>query len=582
MAVGDARVTEPNPSPVKAQNDGWEWFWDHWSMVEQDWRNRRQRYQKFYAMLVAKAHGNPTPYNAKLRSRLVQQQVNTHQAFLLTAMLPSFPYVFAETVEPYRTFPNLAIESEATEEINARLRRAKFYSNMNAWIRSANMNGVGVLKMVNGNMRVVDASNFAWDLSCNGDVRNDAGFVIERITDINLQTVYALWKDGIFNKITGEKFKRLMELTSMPDDTGDYNADKEYRYRERLYRTSPRIWGQGMHRRIEIMEITTPSRRMWVNRDTQIVIGDRTNTDGFINYYVCQTFPENNEVQGWAIPEILEDIQEEMNANLAQSVDNASLSSNVLVKLRRNSGLDPFNMRVQPGKVFPVNDMDDLDFFQPQFNGRELYNQRGNLQLEADRLTGIMAHTRGEAGPASMKATVANQINTNVNVRLNATANTIIDGPFRDLINDFMRASANDPTPVKVTQLEWDAIRSIINKGEMEMAPNPEAYVGNQMAKSQQFLNLLQILAGAKMIGPRGASALAQETINIIGMRDPERVTQDMAQAMMQDVMAAQAKLPGGQMGAGDAGAGGGLPQVQSQAQGMAAGQPLLPAGIQP
>lgn len=585
MGVGDAQTTSSSPTIVKAPETGFNWFRSHYDMVQQDWRNRRQRYQKFYALLTARANNNPTPYLSDLRSRLIQQQVNTYQAFLLTALLPSYPYVYAETVEPYRTFPMFALESEATEEFNARLRQAKFYSFMDEWIRSAIIHGVGFLKISNGRFRVPDTSNCAWDLSCNGNTRQDCSYFMERITHLDMMTIKGLMKQGIFNKLSGEKFKKLMETAPPADETGDYNADKEFRYRERLYNTSPRNWGTGIYRRPELIECTTPGKRLWVNPQTEIVLGEIPNESGYVNYYALQPFPETNEVQGWALPEMLEDIQEEMNANLAQATDNASLASNVLTKVRRNSGLDPYNMRVQPGKVYPVNDLDDIEFFQPQYNGRELYNHRGEMQLQADRLAGIMAHTRGESGPASMKATVANMLNTNVNVRLNATANRIIDTCLRDLMGDFMMMVVNDPNPVKLPRNEWEAVRSIVNRGLVELVPHPESFVGNQMAKQQQLLNLLQMVPALGVIGPRGIGALVQEIVLLSGMRDPERITQDLAPMMPQDVQAGAAELPGGQMGAGGAGALGGsptgIPMTQAMAQQSAAGQLPMPAGMQ-
>jgi hypothetical protein len=229
--------------------------------------------------------------------------------------------------------------------------------------------------------------------------------------------------------------------------------------------------------------------------------------------------------------------------------------------------------------------MTDIEFFQPNYHGRELYNARSELQLDADRLSGIMAHTRGESGPASMKATVANMLNTNVNVRLNATANEIIDKVLRTLTNDFMYAVANDPEPVKVTPDEWQAIKEIINRGFVEMVPHPEAYVGNQTAKQQQLMNTLQIILPTGMLQPPGIAPILRDILNLSGMRDPEEVTRHLAQFMPEQVQAGQQALSG-QRSDGDALALGGqqatgIPMTQDLAQGMAPGQPMLPPGVQ-
>jgi hypothetical protein len=79
--------------------------------------------------------------------------------------------------------------------------------------------------------------------------------------------------------------------------------------------------------------------------------------------YIKMTFIENEgEFDGMGIPEMVADYQAEVSTIHNQRRDQAHLANTVMFKARRGSGITD-RMRAYPGKIFIVNNMDDLQEF---------------------------------------------------------------------------------------------------------------------------------------------------------------------------------------------------------------------------
>jgi len=508
---------------VQAHTEAWNLFTRRYDMVLPDWEARQIRYQRWYDLLLATASRNPTPYNAEVRSKYAHTQVMTFVDFLLAGLMPSWPWVHVEMPEPYRTNPLVALESAATEEINRRLRKRHFYRHERRWLRDAAMHGVGILKMpysegIGPIFRRPDPGNMAWDMNAE-NLREEASFVIERIDSMTYGQIKALWDQ---KKWTCSK----AELESIKtDDIRDRARDEKY---EKRISAGERACGLDDDMPVELHEMVTASRIITVARNSMVVLRDIPNPLGYIYYYDISVYPECREVQGYAIPELIEDIVENLNANLAQNIDNNSLISNAQALVSNSSGLNTFRLTNRPGQMLPVNDVErDFKWLMPPHIGPALIGERKELMGDGDNLLGIQQHTRGEAGKAGMKATVANILHANVNTRMSVEMNDANDYPLRVMFNDFSNLVMREPRPVWVPNDEWEAMRDVHAEGKMEIVPQAEAFVGNAMAKIQVLINALQ--AVGPRLGPGGFGAMLQEIVLLLGMRDPERVTRDLA-----------------------------------------------------
>lgn len=88
------------------------------------------------------------------------------------------------------------------------------------------------------------------------------------------------------------------------------------------------------------------------------------------------------------IPELLEDLQQEINAQHNMWVDRQTIVNAAQWKYRENSGIDPDLVRVQPGRGIPVQRMDDVEPMNHQVLDFSFDNAERVLTAWADRYTG--------------------------------------------------------------------------------------------------------------------------------------------------------------------------------------------------
>lgn len=546
----------------ETQAQAFELFHSRLESVASDWNDRRREYMDNYRQLMGKdiSGGSPKPWGAKVNSRHTYAQVDTHVAFLQAGLMPTFPWVFAEMPEPWRD-----LAPRAQEEYNRRLRDAGFYRFLYRWLRLADTMKLGVAKMGFGpsgpQWNLVHPGNFMWDPSAES-LRNDAEWVLEFLKRQSKRMVEADWKAGLYT-CSPEEFKRVMDYS---------DSERTAQDEERMERTSnvPEFDGDDHH--LSFYWMVEPERILKVHEPSKVVLMDIPNELGYINYYDLTTFMEPFDIEGYGIPDLSRDLQDEINTLRRQRIDIRSLVANPMFKLLKGSGLDPFQLVSAPGAVYSVNNSDDLSMLQVQDFSGTLQSEEGLLVGDFDRVIGVQGQTRGEPGKAGMKATVANIIHSNVNVRMGVTMNLIQDYPLRAFLADYVNLSALVETPSAITMQEWELVRERAEAGEVWLVPHSEAYVGNAVEKFNLLFQLLQGIA--PITAPPGIAELAKEMISLVQIRDPERITQYIVGNVNPDPVAPP-QLPGPNT------QGQGIPMVEEQARAgapMQAGNPMSEA----
>ena len=553
--------------PAVRSTDGlWKRFDRRRSDAMDDWEARKAKYAKWYSLIRADSDQLSTPYNATVRSKYLHAQIMTFTDFLLAGVIPSWPWVEVECPEPFRTDPMVAIESAAREEFNRRLKRLHWYRHLRRWIRTAANYGVGIAKLTGGpdgaRVRIITPDRIAWDPTADM-LREGCGYVIERVETLTVGRVKALGDSGVFNKLTRNMLRAIAQ-----NPLGDTERQKRYAERINAVRDSS---DDGDDLPVEIHLMVEPHRVSAFHWPTESVLQDKPNTLGFINYYDWSTYPEVDEVQGYAIPELIEDIQEEINTNLAQQIDNNSLISNAMALLSNAAGINPYTIQNRPGGVIPVNDVErDFKWLFPPPIGQALSYERGELYADGDRLLGVNQHTRGEMGDSGMKATVAQLLHSNTNVRQKVAMLDAQDYPLRAILNDLAKIEAMDPEPFWIPKEEWAVICPLVAQGHCELVPQAEAFVGNALAKIQVLANVLSI--ALPRLGPVGSGAMLEEIVKLADMRDPERVTRDLAMSMQMQ------QPPNPEMPPTNEGEATQVQSGQLRAQATTAGAPRQPA----
>lgn len=122
-------------------------------------------------------------------------------------------------------------------------------------------------------------------------------------------------------------------------------------------------------------------------------------------YYAssCEKVPES--VWGEALPEMMRDCQDPLNAALRNMIDNLGFASRPMVAVDINAaaaGADIENM--YPGKIWyydgsklPTGSRAAVDFFQPDANIQELTTVADYFDMKADERTRIPRYTHGES-----------------------------------------------------------------------------------------------------------------------------------------------------------------------------------------
>ena len=538
-----------------------DFFNERYQAVQNEWQQREKDYRNNYRRLLALDSHAGKPHGCKVNTRYVATQVFTHTAFMVSGLLPNYPWVHAECNEPFRD-----VEPQATEEYNRRLQDMAFYRVLTRWVYLANLYGVGVAKMtwlgeLGINVSLLNPADIAWDPKAH-NLRYDAEFVIERYDRLTKRMVLALADQGIFDRTAARQ-----AVETPADESESEQAD-----RDSTGRDTPQL--TGMDSPIELYDMVTADRIITVHLTSGggIVLRDNPNPYGRIYYYDMVTFPKAFQVQGDAIPHLLRGIDEEKNTNRRQRTDIRSLESYPMLSVTRSSGLNIYKMRAGPGRVFPVNQQGDVEVLQFRDTGAGLLQEEAVLEQEGDELIGIHAHTRGSRGE-QMKATVANLLQQNVNIRLIVSMKESLDYPLRPFFADFVDLCDNYEAPTAVTMAEWAQIRPVGQMKMLRLSPAIEAYVGQEPMKAQSLAQFMAVLA--PVTAPEGLGELAKQILMLLQIRDPEKITRW--------IIGQQEQGAGGQGGAGAGGKadqGRGVAQTGESARGLSPGQPPMALGI--
>jgi hypothetical protein len=545
-------------------------FDDRYEALLGNWNERRDRYRENYRQILAKPTAGP--YNSKISTKYTASQLRVHTSFSSIGVLPSKPWVEAVASQAYRMLPAVNGLGEPTvvdagewsgEEYQERLEEATFFYTVYRWYRLAGAYGVGIVKQSWAGgvaQNLVNPADLAWDPKAH-NLRHDAGYVIERSDRQTLAMIYALRqaRGGDYNDKAVAKLMRLAgKEQSHSEDLQDERTGESTIH--------PVEWDEP----ITLHHMVTPDRIITKHIDTDTILRDRPNPLGYINYYDLSPYPEVFQVQGYSVPELLEGIQSEINTIRQQRTDIRSLQANPILLARRGATQNIRTLKSRPGAVWPVtNVMEDYKWMQMQDSGQPLVQEEAILASDGDRATGIMPHSRGERG-AEMKATVANILHTNVNVRFASSLKADMDYPFQVLLNDFIGLCQLYERPTKITEQEWAVTRKAVEEGSMRLRLKPETHVGNPFAKIQVLQQIATWMAPFTM--PPGLALMGKMMLRLADIPDADDIMRFVTGIPMQ---------PQGSQPALGAPQGMGVAQGGEMARGRAPGQPAM-TGAQP
>ncbi|MGE4413010.1 MAG: hypothetical protein AB7E45_04880 [Candidatus Caldatribacteriota bacterium] len=386
-------------------------------------------WKKFHRMYHGILPEKNTPWvgASNLHIPITQIVVDTITSIITNSILGNSPIV---TVRPY---PELGVDvEEAARKLEFFLNYAireeirGFRQVFTQWVRQAVLYGTAILKVVwsaetrnikvrdflEGGKKLITVKTYDAPRLCVVDLENfiipsfardiqDAPFVAERIF-VPLQVLKQREKEGFYSGIDelvtmmyqpseverqgadelGVRYPQLIEGVDIYDYWGGYDLD-----------------GDGYEEEYHIV--------MAADQPKILRIEEPPYYHGKRPYVRYNFLREPNQFYGIGVGQMIQHLQEEINAIHNQRMDNVNLIINKVFKYRPNEYFeDPDDIIFAPGSKIPVNEMDDI---MPLVTGDvpvSSYNEEQIVRDYIERLTGVTDFSLGRI-PSTARRTPA-------------------------------------------------------------------------------------------------------------------------------------------------------------------------------
>lgn len=262
---------------------------------------------------------------------------------------------------------------------------------------------------------------------------------------------------------------------------------------------------------------------------------------------------------GVGLAENMEDTQTLMNGFMRMAVDNAVLSGNLLIEIDETNLVPGQDMAIYPGKVFrrqagaPGQAIFGTKFPNVAGENMQLFDKARQL---ADESTGFPSFAHGQTGVTGVGRTASG-----ISMLMNAASGSI--KTVIKNIDDYLLRPLGEGLFQFNMQFDFDPDTN----GDLEVkARGTESLMANEV-RSQRLMQFLQITSNQMLAPFAKTSYIIREIAKSLEL-DPEKVTNNMEEAMRQaqllaqtgglQAMAEQGAAPAGANPADPTGAGGG------------------------
>jgi len=228
---------------------------------------------------------------------------------------------------------------------------------------------------------------------------------------------------------------------------------------------------------------------------------------------------------GVGIAENMDDTQTLMNGFMRMAVDNAVLSGNLLIEIDETNLVPGQDLSVYPGKVFrrqggaPGQAIFGTKFPNVSNENMQLFDK---ARVLADESTGFPSFAHGQTGVAGVGRTASG-----ISMLMNAASGgikTVIKN-----VDDYLLAPIGKAMFSFNMQFDFDAEI----KGDLEIkARGTESLMANEV-RSQRLMQFLQVASNPSLAPFAKFPYIVREIAKSMDL-DPDKVTNDMSEAMLQ------------------------------------------------
>jgi hypothetical protein len=259
-----------------------------------------------------------------------------------------------------------------------------------------------------------------------------------------------------------------------------------------------------------------------------------------IPYYAVPYELNPYSLAGVGVAENMDDTQTLMNGFMRMAVDNAVLSGNLVFEVDETNLVPGQDLSVYPGKIFrrqggaPGQALFGTKFPNVANENLQLFDKARQL---ADESTGIASFSHGQTGVSGVGRT-----SSGISMLMNAAAGsikTVVKNLDDYLLGPIGKAFFN-------FNMQFDFDPSI--RGDLEVnARGTESLMANEV-RSQRLMQFLQIASNPALMPFAKMPYIIREIAKSMDL-DPDKVTNNMDEAMRQAMLAPQPSAPpqGGQ-----------------------------------
>ena len=254
-----------------------------------------------------------------------------------------------------------------------------------------------------------------------------------------------------------------------------------------------------------------------------------------IPYYAAPCELNPYSIFGIGVAENMDDTQTLMNGFMHMAMDNAVLSGNLVFEVDETNLVPGQDMSVYPGKVFrrqggaPGQSLFGTKFPNVAAENLQLFDKARQL---ADESTGMPSFAHGQTGVSGVGRTASG-----ISMLMNAASGsvkTIIKN-----VDDYLLAPLGKAFFSFNMQFDFD--QSI--KGDLEVtARGTESLMANEV-RSQRLMQFLQIASSPALMPFAKFPYIIREIAKSMDL-DPDKVTNNMEEAMRQALLMQQATAP--------------------------------------
>lgn len=156
-------------------------------------------------------------------------------------------------------------------------------------------------------------------------------------------------------------------------------------------------YGFDTNRRIiEVLEYWDKDKIFTIGARKVVLKEEDNPFDGLLPFIMARYIPVQHEIYGIGIPEVSEDLQEELNTVRNQRMDNVNLIINRMFIANKYADINMDNLISYPGNVILTNDINAIQQLETRDVTKSAYMEEDIIKQDIDNATGEFSYSRGQ------------------------------------------------------------------------------------------------------------------------------------------------------------------------------------------